>query len=62
MDSDIGGDVMRRCGDSPDSSPALPDPECVACGFRKHCHGKYSEICPVLVRGSLHQFQLEERP
>lgn len=40
---------------------AIPanDPECAACGFRKHCHGQYSKICPVLVRGMLSMFRVE---
>jgi hypothetical protein len=32
------------------------DPECAACGFRKHCHGEHSHICPILVKGLLSQF------
>ena len=33
------------------------DPQCAACGFFKHSHHLYSEICPVLVKGMLSQFQ-----
>lgn len=38
------------------SSPTL-DPKCTACGFDLHCHGPYSRICPVLVKGMLSQFR-----
>lgn len=33
------------------------EPTCDACDFLLHCHGKYSQICPVMVRGMLSQFR-----
>lgn len=39
--------------------PVNSDPKCAACGFLYHSHGKYSEICPVLVRGMLSMFRVE---
>lgn len=35
------------------------DPMC-KCGFPKHSHHRYSNICPVLVRGMLSMFQKGE--
>lgn len=39
------------------STPPSDDPQCAACGFFKHSHHLYSEICPVLVKGMLSQFR-----
>lgn len=36
--------------------PAL-EPQCTACGFFLHSHHKYSQICPVMVKGMLSQFR-----
>jgi hypothetical protein len=40
--------------------PRLDARQCIACGFFLHSNGEHSMICPVLVKGSLHQFQLKE--
>lgn len=42
------------------STPPSADPKCGACGFCRHSHLQYSEICPVLVRGMLSMFRVEE--
>jgi hypothetical protein len=36
------------------------DLRCDACGFFKHSHGPYSNICPVAVKGMLSQFRFEQ--
>lgn len=53
--ADIVTDVLSHMF----GSSATLDLPCAACGFAKHCHGKHSQICPVLVRGMLHQYQPE---
>lgn len=53
--------IFERIDTTADTAQNGPswDRACAACGFRKHSHGEFSNICPVLVRGMLSMFRKE---
>ena len=42
------------------SAEIASETKCRHCDFTYRQHGRYSEICPIFIKGMLHQFQAVE--